>query len=45
MIITPVKIQIIIFDKSKGNNSNKVINTDQRKLKVVLIKAFRKRNQ
>ena len=45
MIITPVKFQVIIFDKSKGNNSNQVINTDQRKLKVVLIQTFRKRNQ
>ena len=45
MIITPVKFQVIIFDKSKGNYSNQVINTDQRKLKVVLIQTFRKRNQ
>lgn len=45
MIMIPVKFQVIISDKSKGNNSNQVINTDQRKLKVVLIQTFRKRNQ
>ena len=45
MITTPVKFQAIIFDKSKGNNSNQVINSDQRKLKVVLIQTFTKRNQ
>ena len=45
MIITPVKFQVIIFDKSKEKNSNQVIKTDQRKLKVVLIQSFRKRNQ
>ena len=45
MIIIPVKFQVIIFDKSKGDNSHQVINNDQRKLKVVLIQTFRKRNQ
>ena len=45
MIITPVKFQVIIFDKNKGNNRIQVINTDQRKLKVVLIQTFRKRKQ
>ena len=44
MIITPVKFQVIIFDKSTRNNSNQVINTDQKKRKVVLIQTFRKRN-
>ena len=44
MIITSFKFQVKIFDKSKGNNSNQVVNADQRKLKVVLIQTFKKRN-
>ena len=40
MIITPVKFQVIIFDKSTWKNSNQVISTDQRKRKAVLIQIL-----
>ena len=30
MIVNPGKFQAIIFDKHKGNNTNQIINIDQK---------------
>ena len=35
MIVNPGTIQLVIFDKQKGNHSNQVINIDQKETKVV----------
>ena len=35
MIVNPGTIQLVIFDKQKGNHSNQIINIDQKETKVV----------
>ena len=35
MIVNPGTIQLVIFDKIKGNHSNQIINIDQKETKVV----------
>ena len=35
MIVNPGTIQVVIFDKQKGNYSNQIINIDQKETKVV----------
>ena len=35
MIVYPGKFQAIIFDKNKGNHTNKTINISQKETKVV----------
>ena len=35
MIVNPGTIQLVIFDKQKGNHSNQIISTDQKETKVV----------
>ena len=35
MIVNPGTIQLVIFDKQKGNHSNQIINIDQKEIKVV----------
>ena len=35
MIVNPGTIQLVIFDKQKGNHSNQIINIDQKETKRV----------
>ena len=35
MIVNPGTIQLVIFDKQKGNHSNQIRNIDQKETKVV----------
>ena len=35
MIVNPGTIQLVIFDKQKGNHSNQILNIDQKETKVV----------
>ena len=35
MIVNPGKFQEIIFDKHKGNHTNRIINTNQKETKAV----------
>ena len=35
MIVNPGTIQLVIFDKQKGNHSNQIISIDQKETKVV----------
>ena len=35
MIVNPGKSQTIIFDKRKGDNTNQIINIDQKEIKAV----------
>ena len=35
MIVNPGTIQLVIFDKKKGNHSNQIITIDQKETKVV----------
>lgn len=35
MIVNPGKSQTIIFDKCKGDNTNQIINIDQKDIKAV----------
>ena len=35
IIVNPGTIQLVIFDKQKGNHSNQIINIDQKETKVV----------
>ena len=35
LIVNPGTIQLVIFDKQKGNHSNQIINIDQKETKVV----------
>ena len=35
MIVNPGTIQLVIFDKQKGNHSNQILNNDQKETKVV----------
>ena len=35
MIVNPGTIQLVIFDKQKGNHSNQIINIGQKEIKMV----------
>ena len=35
MIVNPGKLQAIIFDKRKENNTNRIINIDQKEIKAI----------
>ena len=35
MLVNPGTIQLVIFDKQKGNHSNQILNIDQKETKVV----------